>query len=73
MKTILPIHVQLPNVTVLKSTLEGNLRTTTLPKNAKKAHILPPITSGAIILSEQQFDHRCIATFTNTGVIIYNK
>ena len=64
---------QLTNGTVSKSTHEGNLQLATLPKEATKARVLPHITSGALIFVAQICDHKCIATFTNVYIIIYNK
>ena len=70
-KTIIPLHVQLPNGTVLKSTHEGNIQLAALPKEATKAHVFPHITYGALILVAQLYDPGCIYTFTNTDMIIY--
>ena len=44
-----PLHVQLPNVTLLKSIYEGNLQLAVLTKESTKAHVVPHITSGALI------------------------
>ena len=49
-KTFLSLHVQLTNITVLKSTHEGNLQLTVLPEESTKEHVLPPTTFGALIL-----------------------
>ena len=69
----LPLHVKLPNGTVLKSTNEGNLQLSALPKEATKAHVFPHITSGALILVAQLCEHGCIATFTSNNITICKK
>ena len=56
----MPLHVQLPNGTVLKLTHERNLQLISLLKVATKAPVFLHITSGAIISIAQLCDHGCI-------------
>ena len=72
-KTFLPFCVQLTNGTIIKSTHEGNLQLSVLPKGSTKAHVFIHIISSAWILLAQLCDHGCISTFTSKKFTIYNK
>ena len=72
-KTILLLHVQLINGTLLKSTHGGNLQIAAQPKKSTKSHVFTHVISDTLILVAQLCDHGFIATFSNIDVIIYNK
>ena len=72
-KTILPLHFQIPNSTVLNSKHEGNVQPAALKMETNKYRVLPYVTSGVLISIAQLFDYGYISTFTSTHLTMHNK
>jgi hypothetical protein len=65
-----PLNVNMPNGTTIKSSHTCDLLLTDLPPQARKAHILPGLVYNSLISVGQLCDNGCSVTFTQEQVTV---
>jgi hypothetical protein len=70
--TSTPLHVSLPDGTIITSSHTANLNLPGLPPGASICHLFPELTTGSLLSIGLLCDHNCTAIFTKHAVIIKN-
>jgi hypothetical protein len=65
-----PLNVNMPNGTTIKSSHTCNLLLIDLPPQARQAHILPGLVYNSLISVGQSCDNGCRVTFTQDQVTV---
>jgi hypothetical protein len=65
-----PLNVNMPNGTTIKSSHTCNLLLTDFPPQARQAHILPGLVHNSLISVGQLCDNGCSVTFTQDQVTV---
>ena len=68
--SLYPTHIRLPDGTCMISTHEGELDIPTLPRGARRAHIVPALTDQSLISIKQLCDSGCDVSFDAASVCV---